>query len=144
MNDSRQYAGTCFCGAVEILATGAPFTMGYCHCEDCRSWSAGPVNAYTLWKTGEVTITKGIEDLGSFSKNGSTHRKFCTQCGGNVLAEMPELAMVDVFASMLPTLAFEPVAHVNYESTVLRIKDGLPKFKDFPAESGGSGEMLAE
>jgi hypothetical protein len=24
------------------------------------------------------------------------------------------------------------------------VKDGLPKFKDFPKEFGGSGEMLAE
>jgi hypothetical protein len=34
--------------------------------------------------------------------------------------------------------------HVNYESTVLRMKDGLPKLKDFPAELGGSGETIAE
>jgi len=34
--------------------------------------------------------------------------------------------------------------HVNYESTVLPIKDGLPKLKDFPKELGGSGETLAE
>jgi len=27
---------------------------------------------------------------------------------------------------------------------VLPIKDGLPKFKDFPADFGGSGEMLKE
>jgi len=26
----------------------------------------------------------------------------------------------------------------------LRMKDGLPKFKDFPTEFGGSGEMLEE
>ena len=34
--------------------------------------------------------------------------------------------------------------HANYESTVLPMKDGLPKFKDFPAELGGSGDMLPE
>jgi hypothetical protein len=28
--------------------------------------------------------------------------------------------------------------------TVLRIRDGLPKLKDFPAEFGGSGEMMPE
>ncbi len=31
-----------------------------------------------------------------------------------------------------------------YESTVLPMKDGLPKLKDFPTELGGSGETLAE
>jgi hypothetical protein len=33
---------------------------------------------------------------------------------------------------------------VNYAETVLPMKDGLPKLKDFPAELGGSGEILSE
>jgi hypothetical protein len=33
---------------------------------------------------------------------------------------------------------------VNYQETKLRIKDGLPKMKDFPKEFGGSGTTLAE
>ncbi len=38
----------------------------------------------------------------------------------------------------------ETCVHVNYAETVLPMKDGLPKFKDFPAEMGGSGENLPE
>ncbi len=34
--------------------------------------------------------------------------------------------------------------HVNYAETVLPMRDGLPKLKDFPAEFGGSGEAIAE
>jgi hypothetical protein len=46
---------------------------------------------------------------------------------------------------VLPTLAFKPTAHLNYEETVLPMKDGLPKLKDFPAAPiGGSGETLTE
>jgi hypothetical protein len=41
-------------------------------------------------------------------------------------------------------ITFEPAVHVNYESTVLQMKDGLPKLKDFPAEMGGSGKTLSE
>jgi len=43
-----------------------------------------------------------------------------------------------------PTLAFAPGVHVNYAETVLPMRDGLPKLKDFPAEFGGSGEAIAE
>src|SRR5262249_14708450 len=46
--------------------------------------------------------------------------------------------------STIPTLTFTPGVHVNYGETVLRMRDGLPKLKDFPAELGGSGEVLAE
>jgi hypothetical protein len=41
-------------------------------------------------------------------------------------------------------LAFTPGVHVNYAETVLPMRDGLPKLKDFPSELGGSGEMIAE
>jgi hypothetical protein len=44
----------------------------------------------------------------------------------------------------LPTLDFKPAVHVNYAETVLPIRDGLPKLKDFPKEFGGSGEAIAE
>jgi hypothetical protein len=29
---SEPYSGACFCGAVQIRASGAPNAMGYCHC----------------------------------------------------------------------------------------------------------------
>jgi hypothetical protein len=56
----------------------------------------------------------------------------------------PPLGLLGVYASTLPTLEFTPVLHVNYAETVLPIRDGLPKLKDFPAEYGGSGETMAE
>jgi hypothetical protein len=56
----------------------------------------------------------------------------------------PPLGLVDVFAATLPALAFEPGVHVNYAETVLPMHDGLPKLRDFPAEFGGSGEMVAD
>jgi len=33
---------------------------------------------------------------------------------------------------------------VNYEQTVLRVRDGLPKLEGFPKEMGGSGNTLPE
>src|SRR5262249_32727059 len=42
--EGKTYKGSCFCGAVEMAVTGEPVAMGYCHCESCRKWSAGPVN----------------------------------------------------------------------------------------------------
>jgi hypothetical protein len=129
---------------VTIEATGSPAAMGYCHCRSCRSWSAGPVNAFTLWKPDAVKVVAGAELIGMFQKTEFSQRRFCTRCGGHLMANHPTIGLVDVFAATLPTLAFEPGVHVNYAETVLRIRDGLPKLKDFPAEFGGSGEVVAE
>ncbi|MCF8468657.1 MAG: GFA family protein [Sneathiella sp.] len=141
---SDQHTGTCFCGAVEVTVTGAPEGMGYCHCASCRSWSAGPVNAFTLWKPGAVKVTRGAEHLGTYTKNPSSERQFCKTCGGHVMTDHPGMGLIDVYAATIPSLEFEPGVHVNYAETVLRMKDGLPKLKDFPAELGGSGEAVPE
>ena len=45
---------------------------------------------------------------------------------------------------MIGTGPGEPGVHVNYTETVLPMKDGLPKLKDFPTEFGGSGEMVPD
>jgi hypothetical protein len=138
------HTGNCFCGAVQIEATGAPEAMGYCHCESCRSWSAGPVNAFTLWNPANVKVTRGSKFIGHFRKTDMSDRQFCKKCGGHLMTDHPPLGLIDVYAATLPTLDFVPGVHVNYAQTVLRMKDGLPKLKDFPAEFGGSGEVIAE
>jgi hypothetical protein len=138
------HKGSCFCGAVEIEARGTPEAMGYCHCSSCRSWSAGPVNAFTLWKPENVAVTKGAEQLARFAKTSMSGRQFCETCGGHVMTDHAPLGLVDVYAATIPSLEFSPEVHVNYSETVLPIKDGLPKLKDFPAEFGGSGVVLPE
>lgn len=136
--------GHCFCGAVEVTVTGDPMAMGYCHCASCREWSAGPVNAFVLWPPDAVKVTKGENLLGNYAKTPQSQRKWCTKCGGHVFTDHPTLGFKDVFAAVLPDLRFEPSVHVNYGEAVLRIRDGLPKQKDFPKEMGGSGELLPE
>ena len=138
------HPGACFCGAVAIEATGAPLEMGYCHCASCRSYSGAPVSTFTLWEAEDVKVTKEAELLGRFNKTGFSDRRFCTRCGGHVFVEHPSLGLADVHAATIPTLAFKPTVHLNYAETVLPMKDGLPKLRDFPAHAGGSGETMAE
>ena len=138
------HTGKCFCGAVTIEVSGEPEAMGYCHCGSCRSWSGGPVNAFSLWKPEAVKVTAGADNLATFAKTPMSERQFCAKCGGHVMANHPPLGLVDVFSATLPTLAFVPGVHVNYAESVLAMKDGLPKLKDFPESFGGSGETMAE
>ena len=141
---SNKNTGACFCGAVEIEVTGAPEAMGYCHCASCRSWSAGPVNAFTLWKPENVKVTKGTDLVGHFMKTELSDRQYCQKCGGHLMTHHPTFGLTDVYAATIPGVEFVPGVHVNYAEKVLRVKDGLPKIKDFPKELGGSGEAVAE
>lgn len=144
MNKETSYTGSCFCGAVQLTVTGEADGMGYCHCESCRKWSAGPVNAFTLWNPDAVKITRGSDNVGTFSKTPASNRKWCKTCGGHLLTEHPALGIVDVYAAVLSDFPYQPAVHVNYQETTLHIKDGLPKLKDFPKELNGSGIVIPE
>ena len=138
------HKGGCFCGAVEIEVAGAPEEMGYCHCNSCRSYTGGPLVAFVLFKAENVRITKGAELIGRFKKTEMTERQFCTKCGGHIMTGHPTMGFTDVYAAAIPTVAFKPSVHLHYAQTVLPIKDGLPKLRDFPAHAGGTGEAMPE
>lgn len=139
-----EHHGKCFCGAVELTVSGEPLGMGYCHCSSCRSWSAGPVNAFTLWPPQAVKVTRGAAHIREFHKSDNSLRKWCDKCGGHLMTDHPKWGIVDVYAATLPTVPFKAGVHVNYQETVLPMKDGLPKLRDFPKELGGSGEAMPE
>jgi hypothetical protein len=141
---TTMHKGACFCGAVEIEVRGAPEAMGYCHCRSCRSWSAGPVNAFILWKPDAVRVTQGAQHLATFVKNPASERQYCSKRGGHVMTSHPGFGLIDVYAATIPSLPFKPALHVNYAETVLPMQDGLPKLKDFPRELGGSGDAMPE
>jgi len=60
------------------------------------------------------------------------------------MVDHPTLGLIDVRLGALRNFPFKPTVHLNYEETVLPMKDGLPKPKDFPAAIGGSGQALPE
>jgi len=141
---TRSVDGSCFCGTVQIVLRGEPVAMGYCHCDSCRRWSASPVNAFTLWKPDAVRVIRGAEQVGTYNKTPRSFRKWCKVCGGHILTEHPQLGLIDVYAATIPDFAFTAGVHVNYQETVLQMRDGLPKLKDYPKEMGGSGLSVPE
>ena len=141
---TTKYKGACFCGAVQIEASGEPQAMGFCHCRSCRSWSAAPVTAFSLWKPDAVRVTEGAEHIRRFNKSGPSERQYCGKCGGHLMNVHPTLGLVDVYPATIPAFPFAPGVHVHYAETALPMRDGLPKMKDIPAAFGGSGELMTE
>ena len=143
-NTDKTYQGSCFCGIVQFTVTGEPTGMGYCHCNSCRSWSAGPINAYTLWKPSAVKVTQGEANIDSYNKTPHSYRKWCRTCGGHIFTEHPGMGLTDVYAAVIPDFPFRASMHLNYQEAQLQMQDGLPKMKDLPQEFGGSGIIIAE
>ncbi len=95
-----------------------------------------------------MRIVKGEANVGVFNKTENACRKFYKTCGGPLMADRPGMGLVDVYPNLMPGFTHVPAMHVFYEHfyehKTISMKDGLAKFKDLPAENGGSGEMLPE
>ena len=134
----------CFCGEVKLKIDGAPKAMGYCHCDSCRHWSAGPVNAFSLWAPANIQIAQGKSNLQTYAKTENSFRKWCGKCGGHVMTEHPKMELIDVYSAVIDRFEFNPSVHVFYSKKQISMPDGLPKFSDMPEEMGGSGELIPE
>ncbi len=139
------YQGSCFCGAVCIEVRGAPIFSGYCHCQDCRDWSATPVSAFAMWPQDAVSFVRGKEELALFARNPQTPRGWCARCGGHLGAfrDKDVFPFVALGPHMFPDLPFTPTMHVFCGEGVVAIDDDLPKYRDAPGSLGGSGELMA-
>ena len=135
--ENSTYSGSCFCGSVQFSVSGEPAAMGYCHCESCRTWSAGPVNAFTLWKPKAVKVTRGADNIGTCKKTPNSFRKWCKTCGGQS-SPNTRVGSRRRLRGDIPGLSVQAGVHVNYQETGLPIKDGC-RNQGIPAEMGGSG-----
>jgi len=141
---SGTYQAGCPCGAVQLELSGEPPIQVYCHCNTCRTWLGAPIHGATLWPATSVKVTKGADNLGMYKRTEASHRQFCKSCGAAVMVGHPGIGMTDVPSVSIRGLDFKPTIHVHYGEKVMAVRDGLPKFRDFPKEFGGSGETVAE
>ncbi len=140
----RTFNADCFCGEVRLKIEGTPEAMGYCHCDSCRHWSAGPINAFSLWARGNIQVLQGKSNLKTYAKTQNSLRKWCGTCEGNLMTKHPKMKPVDVYSAVINGFEFNPSVHVFYSKKQISMPDGLPKFSDMPEQMGGSGELLPE
>ena len=97
-----------------------------------------------------LKTTAGADKLKTYEITPKFHKQFCSECGTGVWQYPASKPFIAIFPSLLETnsvkapklaAAMKPQMHVNCENSLVDIKDDLPRFKDFPKEIGGSGEM---
>jgi len=146
--------GACYCGAVTVKATAAPEAVGMCHCIECRKWSGSACQLVTLFKAENVVVEGDLVEfkhpsattaVGDGTKNNSI-RRCCAKCYGCVTNDGQGSwdGLRDICGGIIGSARWEPTMHLNYPLSVVCFKDGLPKYKGFPAGFGGSDETVDE
>ena len=110
-----QFTGGCLCGRVRIVAAGAPYRVGLCHCLDCRKHHGALFFAAAMFPEDAVTVEGETRDYKG--------RHFCPQCGSSVFNSHGDeievhLGALDAPDQLTPT----------YECWTVRRERWLPEF----------------
>ncbi|MDE4174057.1 GFA family protein [Phaeobacter sp. PT47_59] len=118
MDPSQQtYTAGCLCGALRVVAQGAPLRVGICHCLDCRKHHGALFYAAAVFRGDMVTITG--------ESRAYQGRHFCPRCGSSVFACSDDeievhLGAMDAQDQLVP----------SYELWTRRRENWLPAFPD--------------
>ncbi len=122
--------GRCFCGAVEITATGEPFQVSWCHCRDCRRQTGAPAVVWAGFSSDAVVLT-GAPKRRRSSPN--IIRSFCADCGTPMTYEDERLGgEIYIHAGLFDEadrLVPDSHAYVTSKLFWLHLEDGLTTFE---------------
>mgnify|MGYP000259458795 CR=1 FL=1 len=121
--------GRCYCGATTILAAQLPQTIAYCHCEDFRRSTGGPVAAFAAFDPTGVTFTPN--EGASAAVTPGVARTFCEACGSPISARfeyLPDqvyvpIGILDQADALPPRLH----AHAGERLSWLHIEDDIER-----------------
>ncbi len=88
MPDKPFATGRCQCGAVSFTLTGAPVTMGQCHCKDCQRATGTGHISNARFKREDVSISGETKTFAAKADSGNINtRHFCPTCGSRMFGE---------------------------------------------------------
>ncbi|MFB2552510.1 GFA family protein [Ensifer soli] len=126
---AEDLTGGCLCGDIRLVARGAPYRVGLCHCLDCRKHHGALFHASAIFPEDAVTVTGAPQSYAG--------RFFCPRCGGSVFARTGDevevhLGALDAPDRLVPT----------YENWTVRRESWLPPFplaRHYPGDREGEG-----
>lgn len=128
----ERYSAGCLCGEVRLVASGAPYRVGLCHCLDCRKHHGALFFAAAIFPENAVTIEGETREFRG--------RYFCPRCGSSVFTRQADevevhLGALDAPDQLTPT----------YECWTVRRESWLPPFpvKGYERDREGSGRAEA-
>jgi hypothetical protein len=100
--------GKCLCGRIQYSCDAEPVVMMACHCKDCQRQTGSAFLTAVAVPNDTITVSG---DLRTYTQPGGTtglpmHRRFCPQCGSQVLLEREQSGRIYIMAGTLDDTSF--------------------------------------
>ena len=129
-NTEAVCTGRCYCGATTFTTTQTPQTVAYCHCDDCRRATGGPVGVFAAFD--EKAVTFSPDEGCKVAINPGVTRTFCATCGssltgryaylpGQVYISMGVVDQANEYAPRIHTHESERLAWLHIDDDLERV-----------------------
>jgi hypothetical protein len=141
-----KYKGSCYCGAVTVLAKQDPVDAKICHCRTCQTLHGAPMQWAAIFHKHDILITQDSIPHLLFYNSELMKSEYelpckiaCSKCrslladeGRNMMLIFPTIFRFQ--CDCIPD-AFKPTCHIFYGQHVISIKDGAPKYEGHKEKS---------
>lgn len=76
--------GSCLCGKVTFLVSGAVRESSNCHCSQCRKAYGTAFGSIAVCRQEGFEYVTGTELISSYMQTPDVTRRFCSNCGSNL------------------------------------------------------------
>lgn len=105
--------GSCLCGAVAYEVDADPRPIVHCHCETCRKAHGAAFSSVMSVPRAAFRWVRGEAGLGAYESSPGKLRRFCRNCGSQIVAERVAQPNVLLRLGCLDTpIAAEVAAHI--------------------------------
>jgi hypothetical protein len=113
-------SGRCHCGRVRFVAQFPSRFVAHCHCESCRRAHGAAFVTWVGFRTPQVRVVEGADDLAAHESSPGTRRSFCRRCGTKLFFESTRWAGEThvTLAAFDDPVDRAPAGHAFYEEHV--------------------------
>jgi hypothetical protein len=105
--------GSCLCGAVTYEAEELAGPVVHCHCRTCQKAHSAAFATTARVAREAFRWTRGAESLSAYPSSPGKLRRFCSQCGSQMISEwLHEPWVILRMATVEAGLTVEPECHI--------------------------------
>ena len=132
----RTLEGGCLCGHIRYHASGPPFGVSHCHCEQCRRYTGAVYATGVAFSAENITWLNGEPSI--YMSTDICGRSFCPKCGGSIAHHWIDHDNIWLYIGTLDhPESVTPQEHIFVEEKIpwVNVDDRLPCYDKFPSGS---------
>jgi hypothetical protein len=129
--------GGCLCGHIRYRASGLPYAVNHCHCEQCRRYTGAVYATGVAYSAENVSWLNAEPTIYMATDTSISGRSFCSKCGSSIADHSFDDNDVWLYIGTFDNPgSVTPRNHIFVEEKIswVKIDDGLAQYPKMDPE----------